>query len=86
MKILHNIILIFFTCLIIYSFIFKNIVEGLDINDPIFISKTTASDILSIQKELNELNDVEKRINNIDALTKSNSNGISQLREKFNKI
>lgn len=85
----YIIFLILFSLLMIYFLFFnKTIREGLDMNDPLYISKTTASDIISIRKDLNELDGINDRINNVEKQINTTEMGIKQLREreKANKM
>jgi hypothetical protein len=68
-------ILVFFIILIILPFIANviganvietNIIEGLDPNDPLYISKTTAADIQTLKREIQELEQVNPRISRIE--------------------
>jgi len=80
---LYIIFLILLSFFMIYFLFFnKTIREGLDMNDPLYISKTTASDIISIRKELNELDGINERINNVEKKINTTERGIIQLRER----
>ena len=74
-RLLHMFILVFFIILIILPFIANviganvietNIIEGLDPNDPLYISKTTAADIQTLKREIQELEQVNPRISRIE--------------------
>ena len=86
MIIIHKIVLIFFILLIVYSLFFNNIIEGLDNNDPIYVSKTNTSDIQTLKKQLQELKSVDSQINNIDTQTKLNDRDIIMLTQKSEQM
>ena len=80
---LYIIFLILLTLLIIYFLFFnKKNIEGLDTNDPLYISKITASDIISIGKELNELDGMNEQISNVEKKINLTEEGIQLLRNR----
>ena len=80
---LHIIVLIFFIVLILYSLLFDNaIMEGLDnqlANDPVVLSKTNETDIEELKKKMEALKDMKSRVDNIEAQSKQNTEGIKKL-------
>jgi hypothetical protein len=83
---IHKIVLVFFILLIVYSLFFNNIIEGLDNNDPIYVSKTNTSDIQTLKKQLQELKSVDSQINNIDTQTKLNDRDLIMLTQKSEQM
>jgi preprotein translocase subunit SecF len=83
---IHKIVLVFFILLIVYSLFFNNIIEGLDNNDPINVSKTNTSDIQTLKKQLQELKSVDSQINNIDTQTKLNDRDLIMLTQKSEQM
>jgi len=77
---LQIIVLLFFALLIVYSLIASsnNMIEGMD-----DISTSNAADIISIKKELNELSEIDNKINVLDTQSKINSEEINILVTKM---
>jgi predicted PurR-regulated permease PerM len=86
---LQIIVILFFALLIVYSLIASNIassniassnnmIEGMD-----DISTSNAADIISIKKELNELSEIDNKINVLDTQSKINSEEINILVTKM---
>lgn len=77
---LQIIVLLFFALLIVYSLIASsnNMIEGMD-----DISSSNAADIISIKKELNELSEIDNKINVLDTQSKINSEEINVLVTKM---
>lgn len=84
---LHIITLVFFTVLLLYSlFMSETIMEGLEGgggcgSNP--VANTIA--IENINQQLNSLKDVKIRVDNIDAQTKKNTDGLKQMSEQLSK-
>ena len=83
---LHIITLIFFTLLLLCSlFMSETIIEGLEGggcgSNPVV--NTVA--IENINQQLNSLKDVKIRVDNIDAQTKKNTDGLKQMSEQLSK-
>jgi len=79
---LHIIVLVFFIVLILYSLFFDNTIEGLEGgcgNDPVVLSKTNATDIEELKKKMEKLKDMKSRVDNIEAQSKQNTEGIKKL-------
>ena len=79
---LHIIVLVFFIVLILYSLFFNNTIEGLEggcANDPVVLSKTNATDIEELKKKMEKLKDMKSRVDNIEAQSKQNTQGIKKL-------
>jgi hypothetical protein len=84
---LHIAVLLFFVILLVYSLISSsyslisssnNMIEGMD-----DISSSNAADIISIKKELNELSEIDNKINVLDTQSKINSEEINVLVTKM---
>jgi len=81
---LQIIVILFFALLIVYSLIASNIassnnmIEGMD-----DISTSNAADIITIKKELNELSEIDNKINVLDTQSKINSEEINILVTKM---
>jgi hypothetical protein len=82
---LQIIVILFFALLIVYSLIASsniassnNMIEGMD-----DISTSNAADIISIKKELNELSEIDNKINVLDTQSKINSEEINILVTKM---
>jgi hypothetical protein len=87
---LHMFVLLFFTCLIVYS-LFTNVftlktIEGLECGgiseDPVILSKTNSNDIEELKKKMEELKDMKSRVENIGMQTKQNTDGIKKLSDE----
>ena len=83
---LHIIVLVFFIVLILYSLFFDNTIEGLEggcsgaiANDPVVLSKTNTTDIEELKKKMEKLKDMKSRVDNIEAQSKQNTEGIKKL-------
>jgi len=79
---LHISAILFFVIIILYSlFRYENsssIIEGMD-----DISSTNVADLISIKKELDELNGIGNKVMILDTLSKSNTDEINALRTKM---
>ena len=82
---LQIIVILFFALLIVYSLIASSniassniMIEGMD-----DISTSNAADIISIKKELNELSEIDNKINVLDTQSKINSEEINILVTKM---
>jgi preprotein translocase subunit SecF len=85
-RLLHIFILVFFIILIILPFIANiigaNIIEGLDPNDPLYISKTTAADIQTLKREIEELEKVYPEISRIEKENIKSQDDIKKVKQK----
>lgn len=82
-----SILYIIFLFFIIYSLFFNaDIIEGLDSNDPLYVSKMNTSDIQTLKKQVEELKSVDNDINAIDVLSKQNAEDISKLSAKATQM
>lgn len=83
-QVLHISIILLFVAIILYSLFVDvdDIVEGMD-NEDLAISKTTAADIISINKQLGELSDINTRIEKIDKQSKINEYEIKMMNVKM---
>jgi hypothetical protein len=90
-RLLHIFILVFFIILIILPFIANiiganiigaNIIEGLDPNDPLYISKTTAADIQTLKSEIEELEKVYPEISRIEKENIKSQDDIKKVKQK----
>ncbi len=92
---LHITVLVFFTLLILYSLfnlLFVNTIEGLECtgaqavaNDPLTLSKSNDNEIQLLKKKMEELKDIKSRVDNIDNLTKQNTDGIKKMGDEVKK-
>lgn len=84
--VLHISIILLFVAIILYSLFVDvdvdDIVEGMD-NEDLSLSKTTAADIISINKQLGELSDINPRIEKIDKQSKINEDEIKMMNVKM---
>jgi hypothetical protein len=85
--ILHIIVLVFFTLLLIYSFFYNNddIIEGLD-NDVMANAKSNASDIITLKKQVEEIEGVDKDVTRIDKQSKKDAQDIGALSIKLSQM
>lgn len=73
--ILHTLVLVFFILLLVHSIFYNNdIIEGLD-NE----AKTNVADIITLKKQVEEIQGVDKDITRIDEQSKKDSQDISAL-------
>jgi hypothetical protein len=95
MDILHNIVLVFFVLLMIYSLFFSyvfessaDLFEGMECNaaasqaiaaDPIVLSRMNSKEIEELKKRMDDLRNIKSRVDNIDAGTKQNTEGLKKL-------
>jgi hypothetical protein len=64
----------------------NNIIEGLDNNDSLNISKMNTSDIRVLNKQVDELQSIDEQINKIDIETKKNEEDIVKLKMKSEQM
>lgn len=85
--ILHIIVLVFFILLLIYSFFYNDddIIEGLE-NDALANAKSNASDIITLKKQVEEIQGVDKDITRIDEQSKKDAQDISALSIKLSQM
>jgi hypothetical protein len=83
-RLLHIFALIFFILLILVDVIKanQNIIEGLDSNDPLYISKTSAGDIQTLKKQMQDLQGVTAKVSSIEEQNIKNSIDLSLIRQK----
>ena len=80
-RMIHSIVLVFFIVLIVHSlWSSNNIIEGLDNNDSLNISKMNTSDIQVLNKQVDELQSIDEQIIKIDIETKKNEEDIVKVR------
>jgi G3E family GTPase len=101
MVLLHNIVLVFFVLLMVYSLFFSyvfesssasaDLFEGMECNaaesqaiaaDPIVLSKMNSKEIEELKKRMDDLTNIKSRVDNIDAGTKQNTEGIKKLADE----
>ena len=94
MVLLHNIVLVFFVLLMVYSLFFSSsadLFEGMECNeaasqaiaaDPIVLSKMNSKEIEELKKRVDDLTNIKSRVDNIDAGTKQNTEGIKKLADE----
>jgi hypothetical protein len=94
MVLLHNIVLVFFVLLMVYSLFFSSssasadLFEGMECNaaaiaaDPIVLSKMNSKEIEELKKRMDDLRNIKSRVDNIDAGTKQNTEGIKKLADE----
>jgi hypothetical protein len=90
MVLLHNIVLVFFVLLMVYSLFFSSadLFEGMECNaaaiaaDPIVLSKMNSKEIEELKKRMDDLTNIKSRVDNIDAGTKQNTEGIKKLADE----
>lgn len=84
MNCVHIIALLFFTILLLnYTLFNKNIIENMNDDDVDDISTTILADIITINKDLNEIIDTDKKLDNLDKESKQNSQDIKDLSLKM---
>lgn len=77
--ILHTLVLVFFILLLVHSIFYNNdIIEGLD-DEALANAKSNASDIITLKKQVEEIQGVDKDITRIDEQSKKDSQDISAL-------
>jgi hypothetical protein len=83
-QVLHISIILLFVAIILYSLFVDvdNIVEGMD-NEDASLSKTTTADIITINKQLGELSNINPRIEKIDKQSKINEDEIKMMNVKM---
>lgn len=93
MDLLHNIVLVFFVLLMIYSLFFSSsssadVFEGMECNaqaiaaDPVVLSRMNSKEIEELKKRIEDLKNIKSRVDNIDAGTKQNTEGIKKLADE----
>lgn len=83
-RLLHIFALVFFILLIIVDVIKanQNIIEGLDSNDPLYVSKTSAGDIQTLKKQMQELQGITEKVTKIETKNTKNEEDMIKIKAK----
>lgn len=83
-RLLHIFTLVFFILLIIVDVIKanQNIIEGLDSNDPLYVSKTSAGDIQTLKKQMQELQGITEKVTKIETKNTKNEEDMIKIKAK----
>lgn len=83
-RLLHIFALVFFILLIIVDVIKANqtIIEGLDSNDPLYVSKTSAGDIQTLKKQMQELEGITEKVTKIETKNTKNEEDMIKIKAK----
>ena len=83
-RLLHIFALVFFILLIIVDVIKanQNIIEGLDSNDPLYVSKTSAGDIQTLKKQMQELQGITEKVTKIETKNMKNEEDMIKIKAK----
>lgn len=87
-RILHIFTLVFFILLILFALFDvlirenQKIIEGLDTNDPLYVSKTSAGEIDSLKKQMKELEGIKDKLSKIENKNTKNEEEMVKIRKK----